>query len=237
MNTNIMNLNKGEELRFDIDDLMEKELKDFQDKIKDINPEEINNFRNWLTIYKTLNYDIFEELKMLNVYRFNKNSAVVELEYKGNKEYDLLTYDGETVSRINVKDNKMKDCIRRILIPKTVDEALAYATRPVTEKDIKAVTNALNKINNAPDKYRINNKTFKQIKKNNINKTKEVCEDKKEDSIIYDRNYVRILIGEGKIKEAENILRNMYKDIENEHIREVMVGQYIKQIVKLKEVI
>lgn len=235
MNTNIMSLNKGEELRFDVDDLMEKELKDFQDKIKDINPEEINNFRNWLTIYKTLNYDIFEELKILNVYRFNKNSAVVELEYKGNKEYDLLTYDGETVSRINVRDNKMKDCVRRILIPKTVDEALAYAIRHVTEKDIKAVTNALNKINKAPDKYRIDNKTFKQIKKSDINETKEINKEiKEENKLIYDRNYVRILIGGGKIKEAESILRNMYKDVENEHIREVMVGQYIKQIVKME---
>lgn len=233
MNTNIMNLNKDEELRFDVDDLMEKELKDFQDKIKDINPEEINNFRNWLTIYKTLNYDIFEELKILNVYRFNKNSAVVELEYKGNKEYDLLTYDGETVSRINVKDNKMKDCIRRILIPKTVDEALAYAIRHVTEKDIKAVTNVLNKLSKESDKYKVNNKTFKQVKKNNINKTKETHEDKKEDKLVYDRNYVRILINEGKIKEAELILKDhIYKDVENEYIREMMVGQYIKIVKK-----
>lgn len=232
MNTNIMKLNKGEELRFDVDDLMEKELKEFHDKIKDIDSEEISYFRNWLTIYKILNYDIFENLKILELYRFNNNSAVIELEYKGNKEYDLLTYDGETVSRINVRDNKMRDHIRRILIPKTVEEALAYAIRPLTEKDIKATAKVLNKLNEEHDKYKVDNKLFEQTKKNVKNKLNEVTEEiKKEEKLVYDRNYVRMLINEGKIKEAEEALRYIYREIKNEDIREMMVDQFIKQII------
>ena len=61
-NKNEIKLYENEVLEYDVDDLIEEELKDFHNKIKNIKEDEMLQFKNWMKIYKTLNYDIFEGL-------------------------------------------------------------------------------------------------------------------------------------------------------------------------------
>ena len=112
---NKMNLKINEVIEYDVDDNIEKELNNFYNKIRGIRFEEIDKFENWLNVYKILNYDIFENLVIRNIYKFNEKSAVIELKFNGKLEYDLLNFhdDDLTVTVINVKDDAVKRNVRR----------------------------------------------------------------------------------------------------------------------------
>lgn len=252
MNTIIRDLivlGMEEELKFDVDDLMEAELRDFHMRIANIPSEEILDFKNWIYIYKSLNYDIFEGLNIMDVYRFGKYIAAVELSYNGIKEYDILNYieDG-TVLVYNIKFNEdnnpiiRQNTIRRLLIPTDVDEALAFASRFIDADDVESITHILSNILYEPDKYRADVETLKQLGINikervkpnkeaepHNNENTSVNKETKEEFDIYAFIYENIVIGrEDVAKEA--IRHTIYKDVENITVRDMMVEQYIQYV-------
>lgn len=253
MNTiekDIITLGIGEELKFDVDDLMEVELREFHTKISNVPNEEILEFKNWIYIYKSLNYDIFEGLNVIDVFKINKYVAAIELSYNGSKEIDILNYieDDGTVLVYNIRFDSKKpvirqNTIRRILIPTEVDEALAFATRFIDSDDVKYISNIMNNILGESSSYRANKSTLKQMgiivksKAKNVgvnkNAEKPVNEPKKESvktefdvhAFIYDN----ILIGrEDVAKEA--IRHVIYKDVKDGAVKELMIEQYINYI-------
>ena len=191
---NKMNLRINEVIEYDVDDNIEKELNNFYNKIRGIRFEEISKFENWLNVYKILNYDIFKNLVIRNIYKFNEKSAVIELKFNGKIEYDLLSFNDDdlTVTVINVKDDAVKrNVIRRFLLPQDAEEALIYATSPVSYKDVEAVGVTLNEIKNNGKSYIIADNLAKELglkrkykkseNKINENKKDEKNEDNKVD--------------------------------------------------------
>ena len=153
-----LNLKENEELIVDCDDLMETELAKFKETIKDLTEEEIKLFANWIKIYKLLNYDIIEGLTVNKVFRFNDCSAVVELTFRGNIEYDLLNLNPETmtVACMNVKNDAVRPyVVRRLLIPDTVEEALSFAKSMLPNEGIDSISKTINDIKNHGDKYNV----------------------------------------------------------------------------------
>ena len=188
---NKMNLRINEVIEYDVDDNIEKELNNFYTKIRGIRFEEINKFENWLNVYKILNYDIFKNLVIRNIYKFNEKSAVIELKFNGKIEYDLLSFNDDdlTVTVINVKDDAVKrNVIRRFLLPQDAEEALIYATSPISYKDVDAVGVTLNEIKNNGKSYIILDNLAKELglkrkykkSENKINENKK--DEKKEDN-------------------------------------------------------
>ena len=139
-------LKDNEELIVDCDDLMEQELVKFHESIKGLTLKEARKFENWIKVYKLLNYDIIDGLEVDKVYRFSKFAAVIELTFRGHKEYDLLNLNPETmtVAVMNVKEKSVRPYIvRRLLIPHTVEQALAFAKAPLPEEGVKAVSKTI----------------------------------------------------------------------------------------------
>ena len=158
-----LNLKENEEMIVDVDDLMETELTKFKETIKDLTEEDIKLFGNWVKIYKLLNYDIIEGLTFEKVYRFNDYSAVIELTFRGNKEYDLLNLNPETmtVACMNVKNNSVRPyVVRRLLIPDTVEEALSFAKSELPQAGIESVAKTIKDLEANGEKYNVT----KQIK-------------------------------------------------------------------------
>lgn len=251
LNKNRINLYDNETLEHDIDDLMEEELKDFHKVIADIKEEDRLQFKNWLKIYKALNYDIFENLTVDKVYRFSKYSAVIELSFNGKKEYDLLAVneDDKTVGVMNVKNGSVKKTvIRRLLIPETVEEALMYAISEMDEDAVLAIGKTMKEIETNGAKYDVTKKFGKYLginineeNKNANNKTKESKknnkqkEDKKEKEIeqqveVEDELYVMHLLRKGYVDKAREILNNkIYSHINNSELKELFVNQFIDE--------
>ena len=146
-----LNLKENEELIVDVDDLMETELVKFKEVIKDLSEEEIRLFNNWIKIYKLLNYDIIDDLEINNVYKFSVCSAIIELTFRGSKEYDIINLNPETmtVACMNVKQNSIRPYIvRRLLIPDTVEDALSFAKSEIPNEGIKAIAKTMNELEN-----------------------------------------------------------------------------------------
>ena len=162
----MMKIFNNEELVFDMDDLMEQELANFNKVVKSINKDEIKQFKNWLKLYKTLNYDIIDSLEIKNIFRFNACAAVIELKFNNKTEYDLLYFNAEdmTVSCMNVRKNNVRNyMVRRMLIPTTVEEALMYAKSELTEKTINSISKTIDKIKTESDKYMVTSKLIKHL--------------------------------------------------------------------------
>ena len=155
-----LNLKENEELIVDCDDLMETELVKFKEAIKDLNEEDIKLFNNWIKIYKMLNYDIIEGLVINKVYKFNDYSAVIELTFRGNTEYDFLNLNPETmtIACMNVRNDSVRPYIvRRLLIPDTVEDALSFAKSELPQEGINAVSKTLQELKTKGEKYDVTN--------------------------------------------------------------------------------
>ena len=149
-------LKDNEELIVDCDDLMEQELVKFHESIKGLTLKEARKFENWIKVYKLLNYDIIDGLEVDKVYRFSKFAAVIELTFRGHKEYDLLNLNPEimSVAVMNVKEKSVRPYIvRRLLIPHTVEQALAFAKAPLPEEGVKAVSKTIKDLEVNGSKY------------------------------------------------------------------------------------
>ena len=180
-------LKDNEELIVDCDDLMEQELKKFHESIKGLKLKEARLFNNWVKIYKMLNYDIIEGIVINKVYKFNNYSAIIELTFRGHKEYDLLNLNPETmtVAVMNVKEKAVRPYIvRRLLIPNTVEEALSFAKSKLVKEGIESVSKTIKELETKGDKYdvtdqlNINNETFEKIKEETKQEVKEEKKDK-----------------------------------------------------------
>lgn len=151
-----LNLKENEELIVDIDDSMEAELVKFKERIKDLTETEMKIFDNWVKVYKLLNYDIIEGLSVDKVYKFNEFGCVVEITFRGKKEYDFLNLNPETmtVACMNVKDNSVRPyAVRRLLVPDTVEEALTFAKSMIPEKGITSITNLIKDLETKGNDY------------------------------------------------------------------------------------
>ena len=155
-----LNLKENEELIVDVDDLMETELVKFVELTKDLKEEEIKLFNNWIKIYKILNYDIIDDLQINNVYKFNDYSAIIELTFRGSKEFDIINLNPEmmTVACMSVKNNSVRPYIvRRLLIPDTVEDALSFAKSELPNEGIKAVAKTITELEKNNSKYNVTN--------------------------------------------------------------------------------
>jgi hypothetical protein len=153
-----LNLKENEELIVDCDDLMETELAKFKETIKDLSEEDVKVFANWVKVYKLLNYDIIDGLTIEKVYKFNEYSAVIELTFRGNKEYDLLNLNPETmtVSCMNVKNESVRPyVVRRLLLPDTVEDALSFAKSQLPREGIESVGITISEIQTKGEKYNV----------------------------------------------------------------------------------
>ena len=166
-----LNLKENEELIVDCDDLMETELVKFVELTKDLNETEIRAFNNWIKIYKLLNYDIIDGLVINKVYKFNEYSAVIELSFRGNIEYDLLNLNPETmtVACMNVRNESVRPYIvRRLLLPTTVEEALSFAKSELPQEGINAVSKTVQELKSKGEKFdvtesiKLNETTFEK---------------------------------------------------------------------------
>lgn len=176
-----LNLKENEELIVDVDDTMETELPKFKEAIKGLKVKDIKLFNNWVKIYKLLNYDIIEGLVINKVYKFNDFAAVIELTFRGKKEYDMLHLNPQTmtVACMNVKNDSVRPyVVRRLLIPNTIEDALSFAKSALPEEGIKAVKDCLNNLKSHGDKFDVT----EQIKLNEgfqINNTGEKNKEQK----------------------------------------------------------
>ena len=188
-------LKDNEELIVDCDDLMEQELVKFHESIKGLTLKEARKFENWIKVYKLLNYDIIDGLEVNKVYRFSKFSAVIELTFRGHKEYDLLNLNPETmtVAVMNVKEKSVRPYIvRRLLIPHTVEQALAFAKAPLPEEGVKAVSKTIKDLEVNGGKYdvtehlNLNNNEFNHEEEPKQEEPK-VTEEPKQEEVIEEK--------------------------------------------------
>lgn len=216
----IITLYENEVLCEDVDDEIESELSMFHDKIKDIDMERIGFFKNWFYVYKVLNYDIFENLKITNVYKYSRISTIVELEFNGTKEYDLLTFieNDMTVSVVSVIETEngysaKNRNIRRKLIPTTPEEALTYAKKELDSDDAKAIQITIDEIMKNITTYKLNKNLSEiigvEIKsrtkrgdKMKTNKVEEVVENKEETKIENSKVETEEKVVENKVEEV-----------------------------------
>ena len=213
----VIELYENEVLCYDIDDEIESELSMFHDKIKDIEMDKIGYTKNWFYVYKAMNYDIFENLKIERVYKFSRISVIVELNFAGSKEYDLITFieEDKTVSVINVVVDKngylVKDrCVRRKLIPTTPEEALAYAKKDLNKEDVKAVQLTMNELEKNITKYHKNEKVTNILGVDFMNKNKEKVENgkttnKADNKVKYNKAKEKVNVDVNKVEVKEEI--------------------------------
>ena len=156
-----LNLTKNEELVIDVDDLMEIEIVKFKESVKGLEEKDVMIFDNWVKIYKSLNYDIIDDLTINNVYKVSNHTAVIKLTFRGELEYDILILNPETmtVACMNVKKNSIRNYIvRRLLIPDTAEDALSFAKSRLSQKGVKAISVLMNDIQDKTDKYDVTDK-------------------------------------------------------------------------------
>lgn len=181
---NKFELGINEVMEYDVDESIEQELKSFHEKIKDVKMEEVQEFKNWVKVYKAMNYDMFPELKIENIYKFNNKSAIVEINFKGLKEYDLLHLNDTdlTVTIMNVKEDMVRtQRVRRLLVPQTPEEALKYATSQLYYHDIDDIAVTIKEVQENGSKYNVTKQMneFLNSKQNESSKTLSEDEKKK----------------------------------------------------------
>ena len=153
-----LNLKNNEELIVDVDDLMEQELATFLEAVKDVEEMDLTLFDNWVSVYKLLNYDIIDNLKIDNVYKFNDMCAVIELTFNKEKEYDFLSFNKTdmTVSCMYMRGQSVRNYIvRRLLIPQTTEEALSFAKSEMSEEAINKLSITINELNTKGEQYKV----------------------------------------------------------------------------------
>ena len=165
LNNNIV-VRDNEVVKYDVDHYMDKQLSMFQEIIKGIEKDKMTQFRNWVKVFKTLNYDIIDNLEIKNIYRFNKQSAVVELEFNKKIEYDFIVFNEHdfTVTIMNVKGGQVdKHVIRRMLLPTTVDEALMYLESEIENETIDSLAITYKELMKSRDKYKLSDGLSKHL--------------------------------------------------------------------------
>ena len=236
---NIFDLRENEVMENDVDELMDNEISMFHEKVKAIPENNRTQFRNWVKIYKMLNYDIFEDLKVQKVYRFNKCAAIIQLNYKGQVEYDFLAFDENdmTVTVMGIKDNKVKkEYVRRLLIPKNSDEALMYAKAPIDEEELKSIGKTFKDLQDNKVKFDVTDKLAKYLELNvNVKEEKkEVKVEKKEivkeeKPVIYGTIDAVKAVKEGRLNEAIMMLdKYVYSHVDNLNLRKEMIKTFIR---------
>ena len=160
-------LKNNEELIIDCDDLMEQEMVEFIELTKVVEETDLTLFDNWVGLYKILNYDIIEELTIDKVYKFNPNCAVIELTFRGIKEFDFLSFNPEdmTVSCMNQKGDSVRNYIvRRLLVPQTTEEALSFAKSQMAQEAIEKLAVTIEELKTKGDVYEVQlNETFTKV--------------------------------------------------------------------------
>ena len=165
LNNNIV-VRDNEVVKYDVDNYMDKQLSMFQEIVKGIEKDKMTQFRNWVKVFKTLNYDIIDNLEIKNIYRFNKHSAVVELEFNKKIEYDFIVFNENdfTVTIMNVKGGQVgKHVIRRMLLPTTVDEALMYLESEIENETIDSLAITYKDLMESKDKYKLSDGLSKHL--------------------------------------------------------------------------
>ena len=177
-------LKNNEELIIDCDDLMEQEMVEFIELTKVVEETDLTLFDNWVGLYKILNYDIIEELTIDKVYKFNPNCAVIELTFRGIKEFDFLSFNPEdmTVSCMNQKGDSVRNYIvRRLLVPQTTEEALSFAKSQMAQEAIEKLAVTIEELKTKGDVYEVQlNETFTKVKTEET-KNEENVEEIKQD--------------------------------------------------------
>lgn len=192
---------KDEEIKMDYDEFIEDELKSFRKILKPLKSvRELNKFENWFKLYKALNYDIFNEIKIEKVDKINNYCAAITLNYKGKVEHDLIRLNPQNllceVYRYN--DNKVLNrVIRRALIPANSSEALMYFERKVKENEAKVIIKIFDELKSKEEKSKTGN-DVKTNKVKSVNKT--VVKDKVKDPV--KENKVKEVVQE---KETQNV--------------------------------
>jgi hypothetical protein len=180
-------LKNNEELIVDCDDLMEQEMVEFAELTKVVEESDLTLFDNWVGLYKVLNYDIMEEITIDKVYKFNPNCAVIELTFRGEKEFDFLSFNPEdmTVSCMNQKgDAVRKYIVRRLLVPQTAEEALSFAKSEMSQEAIEKLAVTIEELKTKGDVYEVQlNTTFTKVKTEETKTEENVEETKTEENV------------------------------------------------------
>ena len=186
-------LKNNEELIVDCDDLMEQELVKFIEATKDMEETDLTLFDNWVNVYKLLNYDIIEEITVDKVYKFNPNCAVIELTFRGEKEFDFLSFNPEemTVSCMNQKGNAVRNYIvRRLLVPQTAEEALSFAKSEMSQEAMEKLAITIEELKTKGDAYEVQlNETFTKVKTEETKNEENEEETKNEEEIKQDEEF------------------------------------------------
>lgn len=171
---------ENEQVKMDHDDFIEDELKTFRRSLKGIKSvRDIINFDNWFKLYKVLNYDIIDNLKLNKVDKVNAYCARVEIIFKGKIEYDIIKFNKDSlcceVFRFS-KGEVENRVIRRVLIPSNSNEALIYFERHISKHEKDAIEKIVklgvneNKANTIESKKVINDRLEKKIDNNSQSK-------------------------------------------------------------------
>lgn len=147
-----MNVKANETFTMDVDNDIHTEFTMFQEAIKGIT--DFTKYENWTKAYKALNYDIFKDLTVVNMIRLNDQGAIVNLTFQGKNETDVLKLNTDlSVEVFKYRDGAVnKNVVRRLLVPSNEEEALACASRPIDEKEIKMMAKIEELITNAKKK-------------------------------------------------------------------------------------
>lgn len=183
---NVFELQLNEVMEYGVDNTIEEELKQFHSKVKGMKKSEVKEFKNWIKVYKALNYDIFKDLVIEDIYKFNNNAAIVELNFKGLKEYDLLLLDDEhlIVTVMNVKEGMVKtQRIRRLLVPQNTDEALKYAVSQLYFNDMDDIATTMKEIEANGKRYSVMEELKEQLSIYNNTPKKELTKEEKEEEM------------------------------------------------------
>lgn len=183
---NVFELQLNEVVEYGVDSAIEEELKQFHDKVKGLKVSEVREFKNWIKVYKALNYDIFKDLTIENIYKFSNDAAIVELNFKGLKEYDLLCLNNDdlSVSVMNVKEGMVKtQRIRRLLVPQNTDEALKYAVSQLYFNDMDDIATTMKEIEANGERYSVMNELKEFLSIYNNTSKKELTEKEKEEEM------------------------------------------------------
>ena len=254
---NIFELRENEVMENDVDELMDNEISMFLEKVKAIPENNRTQFRNWVKIYKMLNYDIFEDLKVQKVYRFNKCGAVIQLNYKEQIEYDFLAFDENdmTVTVMGIKDDKVKkEYVRRLLIPKNSEEALMYAKAPMDEEMLLSLGKTFKDLQDNKAKFDVTDKLAKYLEldvevkeekktesKKGVKVEKPVVE-KKVEKVQEEKKEVKVekpvvygtidavkAVREGRLNDAIMMLdKHVYSHVDNLNLRKEMIKTFIR---------
>ena len=153
-----LNLRENEELIVDVDDTIEALMPNFIQVTNKLKHKHALYFNNWVSLYKTLNYDTIEGLVVDDIYRVNDYAAVIELTFNGKKEYDFLVLNHEdmTVSCMNRKENSVRNyLVRRLLAPQSVEEALSFAKSKMSDEAIKQLMQTAKDIETKGERYKV----------------------------------------------------------------------------------